>query len=1063
MSMTVNFVNKTTKININTLLQSNKLLTQKLQKFIQNKNNNIKNYRNFYIKHSYIKNSRSKLRCYADPFEAEEFKIFSSEVINILKAAKKYANKRPNKSITGPYIVLAMLVAAPTSLGSRILDAFAIRTEILKQRLLDVEYDEPTEPINLIKRIKRFFENKLFDSEASRIIDLAKEIAYRHSWPRVEVIHLLLAIYRYKASFAHKCILRTMPFYDEFCCFMDSTEKDDGMLENLLTDKVFNYDIDEKMAERMINKEQQKLEKATPLITKNDFEDGFKKYEELENPIKDIEIDEDKEDKEDKKIEDDDGTDGPSGTSGIYKDGIPGDSEPDDLDNDAQEDIHHIKDDEGREWGGGIDISSFDLIEAFGTDLTDKAYQAMTMDVDELGEGKKIKAGDPVIGREKELDRIIRVLARKTKNNPCLIGEPGVGKTAIAEGLAYRIVRKLVPEFLYDTKLINIEVAKIVAGSKYRGDFESRMMSILELCQEEDDILLFIDEIHTIMGAGSAEGTLDAANILKPALSRGEMKVLGATTEDEYRKYIKADGALERRFQAVRVPEPSPEEAVLILKGIRPVFGDYHEVYYSDEALEACVSYSKRYILDKFLPDKAIDIMDESGAYVKMKGSYVEEDLDGYKELVASYLEVKEALKSKNLSRVAAAIEREIRNLEIAEKIRRQLDKIEDEEKNKEFLQKMLIEEDKEYLVEETPIDIEKKQERNVGVLDVERTLEEMTGIKILKATKSESEKLLMLESTIHDSVIGQEAAVRSVSHALRRSRAGLRNLDKPIGSFIFAGPTGVGKTALAKAVTIAFFESKDAMIRIDMGDIPDSHGISKLIGSPPGYVGYTEGGQLTEAVKKKPHSLILFDEIEKANKTIWESLLPLFDEGRLADSKGLVVDFTNTIMILTSNLGIEYIKAKKVDKIASGERPFLTYEEEVECYTTAIDAYFKPEFINRLDEVIIFDHLTRSDVSEIYDVMMDKLKERALRFGITVSESIRVKNFILTTGYSPDFGARPLERAITSTIEDPISEKLLSGDITRGDDICLDFNNGAMCITRMLYDAETGLKIQFL
>eukprot|EP00469_Lotharella_globosa_P017614 CAMPEP_0167830986 /NCGR_PEP_ID=MMETSP0112_2-20121227/13317_1 /TAXON_ID=91324 /ORGANISM="Lotharella globosa, Strain CCCM811" /LENGTH=603 /DNA_ID=CAMNT_0007735447 /DNA_START=140 /DNA_END=1951 /DNA_ORIENTATION=+ len=601
----------------------------------------------------------------------------------------------------------------------------------------------------------------------------------------------------------------------------------------------------------------------------------------------------------------------------------------------------------------------------------------------------------------------------------------------------------------------------MVAGSKYRGEFEARLMSLLQLCQDEDDVLLFIDEIHTIMGAGSTEGTLDAANILKPALSRGEIKVIGATTEDEYRKYIKADGALDRRFQAVKVPEPSVEDAILILKGIRDAFGNYHGVYYSDEALEACVSYSKRYILDKFLPDKAIDIMDEAGAYVKMKGSYMGDEVDGYKELVASYLELKEAIKSKKLLRVRDAIDREIANLELAEKIRDQIDKSEEEEKNKEVLEAVLREEGNEHLIQEVPPEVEKKKSRNVGVQDVERTLEEMTGIKILKATKSESEKLLHLEDAIHESVIGQEQAVISVSNALRRSRAGLRNLDKPIGSFIFAGPTGVGKTALAKAITTAFFESKDAMIRIDMGDMPSSHGISKLIGSPPGYVGYSEGGLLTEAVKKKPHALILFDEVEKADKSIWESLLPLFDEGKLSDTKGQVVDFTNTIMILTSNLGIKDLRDARLQKFKDGDETPLTDEEEVKCYTKAIEEHFKPEFINRLDDVIVFERLTRNDVSEIYDIMIDKLKERAMQYGITFSESFRVKKFVLSIGYSPEFGARPLERALNTTIEDPLSERLLNGVIRKGDDIFMDYDDGEIIVTRISYDESKRLKIE--
>eukprot|EP00954_Amorphochlora_amoebiformis_P029440 1393165-Amorphochlora_amoeboformis.AAC.3 len=461
-----------------------------------------------------------------------------------------------------------------------------------------------------------------------------------------------------------------------------------------------------------------------------------------------------------------------------------------------------------------IYAESEDIIESFGSDLTEKAA------FEEI---------DPVVGREKEIERIIRVLARKSKNTPCLVGEPGVGKTAIAEGLAVKIHDNEVPRFLQNKRIVNIEVSKIVAGSRYRGDFESRLLQVVEMAKIEDDVILFIDEIHTVMGAGSAEGTLDAANMLKPPLSRGEIKVIGATTLDEFRKFIKADGALERRFQAVRVPEPSLEETVRILRGIRKIFAPYHKVVYTDEALEACAKYAKQYINDKFLPDKAIDLMDESGALVKMKipDDKTEEEANDIRQLLKAH---QETIKKKKLKTKA----------------------------------------------------VTKK--------DVGYVVEEMTGVKVVEVSKSESQDLLNLEKVMHKTVIGQDDAVNAVARAMRKSRVGLRDPKRPIASFIFAGPTGVGKTELAKTLARVYFDSEDNMIRFDMSEYMEKHNVSKLIGAPPGYLGYQDGGQLTEPVRKNPHSLLLFDEVEKAHPDVYLSLLQVLDDGRLSDSKGKIV-----------------------------------------------------------------------------------------------------------------------------------------------------------------------------
>lgn len=673
-----------------------------------------------------------------------------------------------------------------------------------------------------------------------------------------------------------------------------------------------------------------------------------------------------------------------------------------------------------------LEADTEDIIEAFGVDLSEKVA-----DLEDV---------NPVVGRDKEIDRIIRVLSRKTKNNPCLIGEPGVGKTAIAEGLAFRINHDLVPDFLLEKHVLNIEITKLVAGSKYRGDFESRLLSIVEVTQWDPNVLLFIDEIHTIMGAGSTEGALDAANILKPALSRGELKLIGATTEDEFRKYIQADGALERRFQAIRVPEPTEKECAEILHGIKLAFGNYHGVVYSDEAVEACVRFSKKYILNKFLPDKAIDLLDESGATVSMKGSFSVRNLEDYKFLLASYRLLKDALRKQDIKDVKKCIQNEIANVELAQKVARNI--------------KAKMRRNKQEMLEKDNI---------VHLVDVQKTVEEMLGIKLVSASKSEAQKLINLEDILKNSVIGQPEAVSAVAKAIKRARVGLRDTNKPVASFIFAGPTGVGKTELAKALSRSYYGSEDAMIRIDCGDLTEKHSIAKLLGSPPGYIGFTEGGKLTEDVKKKPHSLVLFDECEKADKTIWQSLLPLFDEGKIKDTKQNQVDFTNTVLVMTSNLGVKEInnlKQKKKESSPEFSNVAVTNEEEYQCIAEAIADYFRPEFLNRIDEIIIFKKLEEKHIFNIYDIFIKDMKNRAAGIGVTFHDTPRLKKFVVEAGYNEDFGARPLKRTITNLVEDPLTERILTGDVERGDEIVADCISGVISYIKVDYERDGSITV---
>lgn len=1025
--MCLQATNKPTWVNTNCVIKKRNYIKEYASRFIQKKKSNSRNYKNFYQMSFHTINTRNILKTRAYDIEPVSF---SSATQRVLNAAQNEALKHYTYLISSPFILLAIITDATNTLPYRILLSFGISFGAVGAYVERLKL-QPVNPTVLAPKAY------LFNSEAARVVDEAEQVARRQGWSEIEVIHLFIAMYKFRATYTFEIIRRSVKHFEELDAFM----------------------------EHIILCEDIKMNRTGP-----------RKF------------------KEDKRI----GLDISTGLD------IARGSED-------QEEVLTMKNEEDEEeWEGVyIDADGQDIIKSFGSDLTEKAYQALNEDEEDFTEEEKIrKVKNPVVGRDKELDRIIRILARKTKNNPCLVGEPGVGKTAIAEGLAYRIVRQQIPEFLSTSRIINIEIAKIVAGSKYRGDFESRMMSIVKMCEEEAKIILFIDEIHTIMGAGSVEGTLDAANIIKPALSRGQIKVIGATTEDEFRKYIKPDGALDRRFQSVRVPEPTTEECTKILEGLKATFAAYHGVYYVEGTMEACVSYSQRYILDKFLPDKAIDILDETGAYVKINGSSSVSKSDDIKKLEASRDELKDALKSKDTLRIKEAILQEVKNIELAKRVKAQLEREIRIKKNKEMLResrnkKLKPKKKKTEQIENEKID--KKKEENikesgedekeqsdeeekkpddeeetyddeeektltradyVTVMDVERTVEEITGLKILKATKSEAEKLLDLENIIHKSVIGQTHAIHAISNALRRARSGLRDKNKPIGSFVFAGPTGVGKTELAKGVANAYFESKDAMLRIDMGDMPEDHGVSKLIGSPPGYIGHDAGGRLTEEIKKKPHTLILFDECEKAGAKIWQSLLPLFDEGKLADNKGQIVDFTNTIMILTSNLGVEHIKIKKKEKLNAsyGADDTLTPAEEHACYTEAVNAYFKPEFINRLTEILVFDRLTKDDIIQIYDISMGKLKERALDLGIRITETPRVKGVIATLGFSPTYGARPLQRVISTILEDSIAEKLLKGTVAHGDNICIDFDReGRIALSKVTYREGYGPMVELL
>ena len=625
----------------------------------------------------------------------------------------------------------------------------------------------------------------------------------------------------------------------------------------------------------------------------------------------------------------------------------------------------------------------------YGTDLTKKAT-----------EGKL----DPVIGRKDEIQRVIQILSRRTKNNPCLIGEPGVGKTAVAEGLAERIIAEDVPEMLKNKRVVSLDIASMVAGAKYRGDFEERIKKCLEEVKKAGDVILFIDEVHTIVGAGSAEGAVDAANILKPLLARGEVQVIGATTLNEYRKYIEKDSALERRFSPVTVGEPTNEETIEILKGIRDRYEAHHNVKITDEAIKAAVELSTRYINDRFLPDKAIDLVDEAASRVKMR-TYTQPDTlkKLEEEISAMNKEKDDAIKVQDFEKAAG-----LRDKINVEKEKLQKEKEKWESKNTKSITTLTEE-------------------------DIAEVVASWTGVPVKKLTQTENEKLRNLEQTLHQRVIGQNEAVDAVAKAIRRGRVGLKDPNRPIGSFLFLGPTGVGKTELSKALAESLFGNEDAMIRIDMSEYMEGHSVSKLIGSPPGYVGFDEGGQLTEKIRRKPYSVILFDEIEKAHPDVMNMLLQILDDGRLTDAQGRTVNFKNTVIIMTSNIGARLITDKTTlgfsakDKKEESQKEYETIKKDV---MGELKKQFRPEFINRIDEIIVFHKLNDEDIKQIIDIMLNQVTKRMAEKSYKFEIDNSVKELIAKKGVDTDYGARPLKRAIQNILEDKIAEEILNGNI---------------------------------
>jgi len=627
---------------------------------------------------------------------------------------------------------------------------------------------------------------------------------------------------------------------------------------------------------------------------------------------------------------------------------------------------------------------------------------------------------DPVIGRSKEIQRVIEVLSRRTKNNPVIIGEPGVGKTAIAEGLAQQIVNNEVPEILRDKRVMTLDMGTVVAGTKYRGEFEDRLKKVMDEIRQAGNIILFIDELHTLIGAGGAEGAIDASNILKPALSRGELQCIGATTLDEYRKYIEKDAALERRFQPIYVNEPTIEESIQILKGLRDRYEAHHRVTIPDESIEAAVRLSDRYITDRFLPDKAIDLIDEAGSKVRLRSFTTPPNL---KELEQKLEEVRKekdaAVQSQEFEKAAALRDQE-------QRIREELEKTKKQWKEKQG-----------------------QENQEVTPEDIANVVSSWTGIPVSKIKEEESERLLKLEEILHERVIGQDEAVKAVAQAVRRARAGLKDPKRPIGSFIFLGPTGVGKTELARALAEAMFGDEDAIIRIDMSEYMEKHATSRLVGAPPGYVGYDEGGQLTEKVRTKPYSVILLDEIEKAHPDVFNILLQVLEDGRLTDSKGRTVDFRNTILIMTSNVGASALKRNKYVGF-SVQDPDRNYKDMKDKVLDELKKVFRPEFLNRIDETIVFHSLEKKHLKEIVTLMCSKLKKRLKEQGIDFEVTEAAKEKLAEDGYDPDYGARPLRRAIQRNIEDLLSEELLKGNIQKGNYVQIDVEDGKYVVRQL-------------
>ncbi len=648
-----------------------------------------------------------------------------------------------------------------------------------------------------------------------------------------------------------------------------------------------------------------------------------------------------------------------------------------------------------------------------------------TPSLDEFGRDLTLAAQelrlDPVVGRDKEIERVIQILARRTKNNPVLIGEPGVGKTAVAEGLAIRIVNAEVPDILDGKKVIQLDMGLLVAGTKYRGEFEERLKKIMDEIRQAGNIILVIDEMHTLIGAGAAEGAIDAANILKPALSRGEIQVIGATTLEEYRKYVEKDSALERRFQPVIIDEPSEDESIEILKGLRQKYEDHHKLIISDEAIVAAVKLSNKYITDRFLPDKAIDVIDEASSKVRLKVSTLSpEGKELEKELRSLIKDKEDAIRNQEFEKASQLRDEEA---DLKERIREMSQKFKEEhEANK----------------------------PTVTAENVAEVISTMTGVPVTKLTEGESERLLKLEDTLHARVIGQNDAVVAISKAIRRARVGLKSPNRPIGSFIFCGPTGVGKTELAKALAEAVFGSEDNMIRVDMSEFMEKHSTAKLIGSPPGYVGYDDGGHLTELIRKKPYSVVLFDEIEKAHPDVFNIMLQILDDGRLTDSKGRHINFKNTIIIMTSNVGASMItNTSRLGFATSDDQSKDKYEKLKETVTEEMKKAFRPEFLNRIDETIVFAHLTKEEIRQIVDLMLKDLFKRLNERELSVEVTDEVKDHLAEAGYSEAYGARPLRRLIQRKIEDMLAEEILSGKYSPGDTIKLVLVDGKITCER--------------
>ena len=684
--------------------------------------------------------------------------------------------------------------------------------------------------------------------------------------------------------------------------------------------------------------------------------------------------------------------------------------------------------------GGAKGSTKTPTLDEFGSNLTQMASEAKL---------------DPVVGRHNEIDRVIQILGRRTKNNPVLIGEPGVGKTAIAEGLAQRIQQGEIPDILEDKRVLTLDIGLLVAGTKYRGEFEERLKKIMEEIKSAGNVILVIDEVHTLIGAGAAEGAIDAANILKPALARGELQCIGATTLDEYRKHIERDAALERRFQPVNVGEPSIDDTIEILRGLRERYEQHHRLKITDDALVAAATLGDRYISDRFLPDKAIDLIDEAGSRVRLLNSKLPpEAKEVDKELRGVQKQKEDAVRDQDFTKAGELREKEV---ELRDQIRSLLqanstDATADAEASAES--------------SEAPAPESAESSPMVNEEDIAQIVASWTGVPVQKLTESESVKLLNMEETLHQRLIGQDEAVKAVSKAIRRARVGLKNPNRPIASFIFSGPTGVGKTELTKALATYFFGSEEAMIRLDMSEFMERHTVSKLIGSPPGYVGFNEGGQLTEAVRRRPYTVVLFDEIEKAHPDVFNLLLQLLEDGRLTDSKGRTVDFKNTLVIMTSNIG-----SKVIEKGGGGLGFEFSGESAEESQYTRIRSlvneelkqYFRPEFLNRLDEIIVFRQLSRDEVKEIAEIMLKEVFGRMGEKGITLTVSDAFKERLVEEGYNPAYGARPLRRAVMRLLEDSLAEEVLSGRIKDGDHAEVDVDDDKKVVVRHKGLAESS------